>query len=354
MESPPSNQPAPSATESWELARNYSGLLGSVPSPFATTIRMLLLDEKRSAGIMSPVSRFLIVRLLKGPSIKAAVYFSALTFHEERITTLPYVPAEALVALYRPLDLAVVTGMVYLYRRVRKICDKDEFVHINNALERSIEVGGHLGIAIPTIGFAHGLVSGGIQQLALGTFLHHDKKGYVEYRRHLKSKGFTYDESFELARWGCTSAQVGAVLLQALGFGVGLANAFGGQKASEDAPDEKEAYIFKIAGLWCETLIKTGAPPNIVHKGEFYPAQESLKKLLDKVTVVRNQGSRHSWLSKGKKDVSRTATPQLYPPAGSEGEAKTAADMPADLKNQLTPEELKNFESSVQELGKEE
>lgn len=318
--------------ESWVTARKYAGLLGEVPNSFSSTIRALLLDQERGKGLTNG-TRFLILRLLRSAGVRSPVYFATLTYQEEMIDGVPYIAPEDFLELYSPAEIGAVVGLIYLYRKAKRIVSPEEWPHIAGPLQTCVEMGGHVGYIIPPIGPVVGMLSSGLRYIAVAAFLSHDKQGFVEYRRHLKQKNLRFDEGQEMARWGCTSTQIGAVFLQSLGFGIPLAEAFTRGLSPDtraSATLDREAYRFAINEMWLDSLLKDATVPDIAHRVEFYPTKTAGSKAIEKATRVRSSGSAHSWLNKVKEDIQPDTTPQLFEkgagiravePAAAEGDA---------------------------------
>ena len=298
--------------ESWEVAINYSALLGTPPSSFSSAIRSLLLDEERNKGQLSPGVRAAVLRLMNSPSMRVSVHFAALELFPQKFAGQSELRSEALIAPFRPFELATLLGLVYLFRRARKLADPEEWALVQSGMVRAVELGALVGIAIPKIGFATGMFAGGLHTLALITFHLHDRKGFKEYRRHLKSKALFFDGNYEMQRWGCTSPQVGGLLIQNLGFGMTLARAFahslihrssmasGGARASE-VTDSHRGFL--VAFDWIDSLAKTGQPAETVHDARYYPLQAAREQLLSSVQQLTTGAARVSWLAATKEDL---------------------------------------------------
>jgi hypothetical protein len=299
--------------ENWTNAQPYANALGAIPSSFTTTIRTLIADGNSKPADLSQGGRFLMTRFVKIPGMRAPFYFAALTFHKEQIGT-GYISPSDLVKPFKAHEMAAVIGLLYLYRRARKLCDPDEWALLSKTVLESVDIGGHLGLAIPNIGPGLGMLVAGTPLLAQAAFSIKDKKGFKEYRRALKSKGLAFDPGLELARWNTSCVHVAAVLMQSLGIGVQVANAFvkGMGSSSISIETEPEAYKLFIANRWIADLKKSGLAPEMVHKGQYYPLKQDLNHLIDVVETIRAKGSQYSWLEKNKESISPQLTPQLF------------------------------------------
>jgi hypothetical protein len=320
--------------ESLEVARAYAGLIGEIPSSFSSTLRVLITDEEKHGGALSSTGRYLATRLLKSRGVLSAMYYGALTFREEKLNSLGGPSLENLTKSFSPMELAGLIGLLYLYRRVRSFSAPALWSELQPRIRAMLEMGGHVGAAIPRIGLTMGTFVGCFTDMTLCLFQKQDEKAFKEYRRHLKSSNLPYDLPGEMALWGCTRFNVGSVLLQMLGFGVATANAYSQGLSCEHPLGEgliPEAYRFKICAVWIEALLNTGAVPEMTHRGEFYPTQAASAVLLREAAIVKEKGTKHAFIEKTKEDVSPEKTPFFFPdtpPAKEPEEAPAEAAIP--------------------------
>ncbi len=301
-------------TESWDYARRFAGLLGAVPSSFSSTIRGVLGDWEKSKSL-SHGNKYEINRLLKTASVKAPAYYAGVTYFPDKIGDLERIGPEEFLSLYSPPDLCAVIGLVYFYRRAKRMVVADEWPFIGGPTLVSVDLAGLIGFSIPAIGANVALLSLGLWGVAYSTFAIHDKKGFTEHRRELKVKKLSRSDELEMQRWGCCGYQIATVLAQALGFGVqfsecmtrGLSPDTRGSSALD-----REAYRFAIAYMWHESLLATGKIPNIAHRGEFYPSKGAVAALEEAALQLKNSGSSVAWLEKNKEDISPDLTPALF------------------------------------------
>ncbi len=301
--------------ESWEEARKIASLLGKVPSSFTSCIHFLRKDCEEHGGILSQGSKFSLSRLLKSGFFSAPMYFGAETFFEEEVKSCDRIDASTYADLYGTDGLAIAISLLYLFRRVQKNCDETEWSLIAQQVMVDSEFGAHVGKAIPAIGYPLGVLVGAIRPLASAMFLGIDKRGYIEYKRHRNKEKLSFDMPLEAKTWGCNHAQLGALLLQAVGLGVTLVDALVlGLDPDLKPYDQYEpnALRVKLTTLWIDSLKTTGAPPNMTHLGKYYPLKGDLEKLLQKTEMIRAAGSKHRWLEKTKEDIGPEKTPLIF------------------------------------------
>ncbi len=332
--------------ESWEVARLLASQMGNFPSSFTSVIRALRSNEEQNKPSktkeLSRATQYMVSRLLKSDSMKAPVYFAALTYYPEQIATLQHVTYKELLPLFSPGEYAAIISLVYLTRVAKKLCPHDEWEHIAKNLYEFTDLGGHVGIAIPAVGMADGILLGALRTISFPLMQKRNPKAFKEYRRTLKQESKYFDLEKEHAQWGCTHLQIASIVLQTIGLGVQTADALArGLTASALSElEDKAAIKFKVAELWCNSLIATGKEPNMGHKAEYYPTKAALDQLIDKSEPISSSGSPWQWLGRGKDDVSPETTPQLFAPSEQQpqpepevdgAEAETAAAVAADL-----------------------
>lgn len=289
----------------WEAARYFAGAFGSVPNSFSTTIRTLLADHQKNPDTYSNAGRFLAARLIRSSAMQSRFFYAVQTFFPERALAADAQPTDYL-SVFKPYEVATIFGIVYAYTKLRKRCDKTEFGFLSKNIQEACEIGGHLGRSIPKIGFANGILAGTFSLLSICPFMLQDLKGYKEYKKKTKPKGMRYNLNMELEQFYTTHAHVCSWLIPPLGFGVPLARplteGFLGELNTPPPPTE-ESYKFYIAMIWIESLLKTGNPPDITHKGGFYPMKDDMEELIAAVAEIQDTGSKHNWLEKVKEDA---------------------------------------------------
>lgn len=337
--------------DSWTRAKRYAGIFGEVPSSFSSVIRTLISDHAKGAGLSSNAS-FLASRLLLGPSMKSPFYFASLTFHSEHINATRTLSPKQLALVFPPYDTAVIFGLTFLFRRIKREGQENEvqWPTIEAGIIRDVDIGGAIGDAIPRIGRSAGMIVGAVHWLALGAMLHADKTGVREYLRHLKATKKSFDPSWEMARWGCTTAQVGSLMMQSVGFGIDFASSLAAGLTPGSSVDEAgapEIYRAYITRIWIDSFSATGQVPDIRHSGNYYPLKAALAQLIYEVSVIRSTGFKLGWLGKTKGDINPIATPQLFD-GGSKAPQQSSAPKAS------SPPSLKDFPPEVLELFSKE
>ena len=299
--------------EEWEISRRYTNLYGEVPSSFSSLIRGLVADQQKN-GELSFSTKWQMNRLLRSLSMKAAYYFALRTYRKELFAGGAPVTAEDMITAFRPVDLAALLGVLYLYRRARGVADPNEWKFVAPVLHTRCDLGGQIGIVMENVGFALGLLAGSMRGLAMVAFHLHDKSGFADYRRQLKLSGKPYDLEAERKRWRCTHIQISSNLLVAVGLGGILAETVckGMEMQGLNVEEARsKPYAVKVAESWIDSLIAGGKPPEIVHSGLYYPLKEDLQRLISEAHLSVSAGSQFFWLDKGKASINPKDTPEL-------------------------------------------
>lgn len=310
----------------WDAARYYAGAFGSVPNSFSTTIRSLLADHSVNPSEYSNAGRFLAGRLLRSPSMQIPIQHALMTYVPELAPQAGAQSADYLKVL-KPYDLAALFGTIYSFRKFRKRCDSQEFGILSKLIQEATDVGGLLGVAIPKLGFGNGVLAGAFSLMSICPMMLQDLKAFKDYKRKTKPKGFRYNLQLELETFQTTHAHICSWIVPPLGYGVQLARPMTEgflAELSGVAPMDAEAYKFYICMVWIDSLLKTGNPPDITHKGGYYPVKAEMDKLLAAVADIQGSGSKHAWLEKGKEDA-----------AAPEVEEIPEEEIPDEIRKQL-------------------
>ncbi len=333
----------------WEAAKQLASLIGLGPNAITTCIRLLRKDVEQNNNFPGKLSQYCLHSLLRGHTIKSSVYYAALTYRPGRTGAILAFNTPAFWEVFTAEELATILGMVLLFRRIKAGVKPESFAPIANAMHAFTDIGGHLGEAIPAIGLSRGILLGAVRHLASAMFLGIDEKGFVKFIRKLRGENKFFNPEAEIPIWHCSHAHIASYIVQILGLGVSEANALAQgllPTSLSDAELPRETFRIKIAALWIEQLYRTGAPPSITHRGEYYPLAADLKRLVDAVAGVRKDGSRYSWLAKGRNDISHELTPALYDDTGRPLSARPASpeSPPKEIFNQLSVEEIRGLE----------
>jgi hypothetical protein len=332
------------SAESWEEARAVAALIKEVPNSFSTCIRFLRADFEQKQPDLSKGSKFYLLRLLKSQSVSAPLYFAALTYRPE-IFQSHGSSIEGILKTFKPEEIASLLSLVYLYRAIRKGCDPEEWKFIDEAVQLHTDLCGLIGDAIPSLGLANAVLVGGLRPLAQALFLGIDKPNFIKYRRAIKKAEVFSDMAEEMRLWRCTFGQVASILAQPIGLGIHVSEFLSrGFLPEGQSGEPREAIGMRVTDQWLAALIKTGKEPQIAHRVEFFPHAKDVSILLERIAQIRQGGSVHQWLAKGKDSVSPETTPGLFlGSAKAAPEAALSETAPPDAV-EVSEEELKKLE----------
>ena len=303
---------------SLEIAQRYAALIDRPPSSFLSLTRGLLLDH--SKGHTTPISRtaFLLRRLAKGPSVLSPLYHAVLSLREISDEDGQAMSFRDVLAQFANDELAALISVIYFVARAKAMSEKDEWPFISSHLEKSLNIGWRIGESIKKIGPAYGLLTGGFPIIGLATFLKHDKPGFKEYRRSLKSNARWLDHKYELKKWGCTCFQIGATFVQQSGFGIPVAEAFSAIDGREnfDTMDISESFL-KVwtTAWWLRGLYEKSRAPKphpVQEESNYLPGEEGLPELLRQALRYKDASGEFNWAEKPKDSISPRTHPKLF------------------------------------------
>lgn len=302
----------------WECAQEHVNSLPRIPPVFTLAVRALMADHYKGGQTLSPASAFLVNRLMRSPTMKAILYYSALTFHVDEIDNCPYLSSADLIRLYQPGDLAAIIGVSCLYRTlVRQLTPNSSaqgLAALCNRAAKYNDIGGYIGYAIPAIGAGRAILAAASVPLAHALLYKLNEEKAELYAQTLYMDNSPVDTDIEVKNFGCTSYELASCLLMKVGFGLpwmnGLMTSLTSPALASSA--QGEATHFSYALYWLDVLWRTGTGPTEKVAAVYYPGQKELYRLLFKTAQTLEMGSKYTWADKGKNDISPQLTPQLY------------------------------------------
>jgi hypothetical protein len=296
------------------FARRYTQLIGVMPTSFSGAIKDLMDDQANGATVLSSRSEFQVGRVMRGPTALAVLYWGSKTFCPDKMPAGWIYSSLQLARFYQPATLAAILAYTYLFKRIKRIVNPEEWPLIGEPMQKNIEICGLLSWHINDIGPTIGLIGGGIMHAAFACYSAHDKKGYAEYRRYLKIKKLYQDPSYELKAWGCTSVQIASQLLLQAGFGIPFAHEFvEGFRDPEPIPNAPRASgPFVSVRRWLEELSgRSLQESHTAGSNSKNITDSTTPELVEKLKTIARQGSLHHWLQKGSEDIGPEQTPDL-------------------------------------------
>lgn len=298
----------------WVVASQYAKLFGEIPASFNTLVRTCISSYENKNDIIEDAVAFELKRFLKSDSMKAPFYFYIKTIKPELLEkTADF--SKNCREMFSASEIASVLPILYLYRRAQRLISEDDWRFIGPNLIKKSELALHIGLAINNIGAGFAFIAGAIRYISMMTFLVHDKKGFGEYRRHLKLKNLPFDMEYEISRWGCTHEQVAVNIIVSMGFPSKIAQSMQkgleAQELNKELKKDKIAYGIKLIEVWSDSLVETGNLPDIQHDGDFYPLKESMERMNQRVALTLTQNTQFAWIDKVKDNVNQDETPEL-------------------------------------------
>ena len=209
---------------SWSIARSYASLLNPIPSIIGNAVQLMWGDHlaQKETGVLKLRNTTMgqLRMIEKSGKLKAPVYFAALALYPDKFTAKPEDDViKALIETLGPGMFAAILAMVYLHRRLNKICTDEQWQTLSKEMVLNMELGYLVGSAVPRLGPADGTLAGGIRYATLATFLIRTPDHFMRYR-NLKRRQF--DIPHEHSLWQCDHTQVAAYTLKELGFSTDL------------------------------------------------------------------------------------------------------------------------------------
>ncbi len=311
--------------ESWEYARGYAGVFGTLPSSFTSVIRALMNEHGAGLAQTTGNNKYFVLRLLKSPSLLAPLYFASEVYNPEVLTQSGPTPADQLIKGFSPFELACILGLVYIVRKVQGLVDPEEFKYVIDPVIPKVNVAFAIGRTITAIGVGTALLEATIVPLAVCAFAKHDLKGFKDYRRDvIKNLSGKWNPELEIEKWGCNHIQIASVLLQTLGFGITRSNALVAALSSKSELGSLEevnlSRDFRMANLWREAISATYSAPTVPLPPRYYPTKAAQDNAVSIIRNVLEDEDACKWLFKGKEDL---PAHQLPPQKGASGGANT-------------------------------
>ncbi len=350
---PPNNH---QSDNGWSQAIDFAQDIAPICMVLPSTIRALLGDDRSNDGQLSAVTKYTLGRICCASNFKAMLYYCTQVVAPEYLSNNKAITVGQLIDLYTPADLSAIMAAFSLGRIIRKRIPAELFEIIRPHLAKEAYVGLMAGLAVPQLGLAPGVLLGTLPHIGHGLMSASDPGVYKRWRKSLK--GASLDERTKKERevWGCTSAQVAAMILIKLGFptqsaqALALASEYTGPIGTIRDPETRNV---RIALVWLECLLTGQKAPKEVIPGDFFPF-EGIRAGID-ASIKQLSSPEQSWFERSGTDVSPEKTPQLFTPIPSKS---AALEVPPQLAEVFTVESLtamdeEQFDSLVSHIDKE-
>jgi len=308
----------------WKAASELIRPFGQVAANFSEAVRMLVSAHISAEGAASLGGQNHVIRLIKNDTVKATYYYFAKQFSPALFTLKPYITEKDFWSAYQPIDHAAILTFCYLFKNLSRKIEKDEWEYVQVPLYEALAIGGCVGQSIKEIGLGIGLLARGLRYLSFAAFMRENRKGFKEYRQHLKANDIPFDTAYEEKVWQCSSTQIAGLFLERMGYPrtVGLQFVAAAERASFEEADALFGVPFRLAGCLVDAYmegheIPTSTPAWVGKKVDF-PA-EIRGNLLAALNKVIEDKNRVDWLNKSSSHIDATKTPELFIAQAAEG-----------------------------------
>lgn len=348
VEQAPVRTPDPES-ESWEIAKRIAQKTGKVSSLFSSCIRAANkvesvvsdADEKEIRAFAAYTSNFL---LKISPSLRSVFYFVAKTHHPEAIRAIQKFNVTEMMGIFSPAELASVLGITFLYRKMRKACNQEEWKLLRKKILAHIDIGTSIGKRMQHIGVGNGILIGGLRFLAITAFANYNFKAYQEYKKKSRRPNCIFDMKIETEVFGCNHLQVASYLATELGYVAPRSTVsltFGMDAFHVDpkalSPKLQEQVIsWRGAMAYIESYHATGEAPDVSKEYLLTLTTDQRAMMEREIELILNQkdGPAEHWLEKGWNDLPPEIAAALSP--NGEKVEETAEQQEAPSEEEVT------------------
>ena len=210
--------------------------------------------------------------------------------------------------------------------------------------EIQLEAGMWVGKHIPDIRPDRGILVGAARFFASVLFSTIDQKGFRKLRRELNKSEKLFDLTAEEHEWGCNHLQVGALILQTYGFGIGAAQGLLSMEHRTRSLSDlnEEARRWCAGAMWIRAVLEDErAPEELEGHREFMPDSDTFAKLQRHVDDINERGASFDWITKTGSDLPQGIAEQISSLRADGHEQRgIAVEKPADLDPEISGPEI--------------
>ena len=294
----------------WEAALKLSDGFSPYSNLFSSAIRALSrasAEEVKSSAIHD------LERVYRSPSTRAMIYYAIRTLDEEGLNKQSRLTTDRLTNFLALEDLQIVLALLYLTKRTKTVVTHEDVHRLLDTAQEYADLALTIGKSVEGLGIGTCLLAGVLRYLSFSMFMLRDRKKFKPYWIELRRTKAPYIFKKEQENWGCTHVQVGALILERMGFSrvVGEAYLRGCEAESSNSLDAESMKYF-AAKRWLDSLMLKGVAPEITFGDQFLLNENDAEILEQRIDHILRQGSFYSWFQKSKKDISPDKTPQVY------------------------------------------
>jgi hypothetical protein len=212
------------------------------------------------------------------------------------------------------LEHAFISALMFMHRTVIRGAEVGSMEQVTKRLQRTLNLGWFIGDALKPVGPGIGMLVGGVHWLGLLPIARHDSEGLNSYISQLDESAVAWAApELETKLWGCSSVQVGLIMLQRFGFSatrlvplmrVLTSNGF---RLPVD-PFERSCYA---ADAWIRNMIDPNTHPSIPLPPAFYLSQDRIDEIQRRVFAATKRGV-SNWLTAAPASMTAETAPQLF------------------------------------------
>ncbi|NDC37096.1 MAG: hypothetical protein EBZ48_03480 [Proteobacteria bacterium] len=290
----------PNKEECWNNARRLAHLLFPIPPSISQAIQLLWNDHLLARETGVPKVRMVTLNALRlverSGKLRAPIYFAATSLYPEKLaSTTEDDVGKALVDILGPGLFASLLALVYLHRRLNKICVNEQWDTLSKEFVLNMELGFIVGSSLNKVSPADGTLVGGIRFAALAAFLLATPEQFLRYR-NLKKRQF--DIPHEHSLWGCDHSQIAAFVLKEFGFSNDLMRI---SHALRKEADSVHALTPELqpwrSTLRCIDTIKSNGELTECSK-DLSPTEAELSTLSERTSALFTGTSSFAWMFK--------------------------------------------------------
>jgi hypothetical protein len=280
-------------------------------------VRNLLGDEQVDINTDEPNrdSVQVLRRFLKSPAFRAPYFQAVELFRSEMIGPAdePFIDQD-FIDSFSCLEHAAISSLMFMHRSAVRGADAVCMMEATKRLQRGLNLGWFVGNALKAVGPGVGMLVGGVRWLGLLPVARHDSDGFKLYVTELdRSSAVVPAPDVEEETWGCSSVQIGLLMLQRFGFSamhlVPLMRAL--TTCSLRLPSEPLERSCYAADAWIRNMIDPTSHPSIPLPPTFYLAKEGMDQIQRRVFAASKRGVAN-WLTALSQDLTPETAPQLF------------------------------------------
>lgn len=288
--------------ESWAMARRHAAFLSPIPPSVSYAIQTLWKNHGEALVpgeevAISQESYMAIRRVDRSAKLKTPIYFAATSLFPEKVEALSEDDTSAaLLEIFGPGLFASFLALVYLHRRLNRICTAPEWESLSKEFVLNMELGYLMGSTLSAVGPAVGALLGGIRYAALSTFLIRSPDIYIRYRNRFKKR---FDPIHEHTQWGCDHAQICAYLIKDLGFTKNILDTSKVLRKAIPPPENisRDMRLWRALLFWIDAIKEGNCPPPEQDAVDAMEASsQEIADIKSKTEKLLKDGSTFTWM----------------------------------------------------------